>query len=343
MQNKEYFNWIDILKGLGIILVILGHLRVSHDLLNYIYLFHMPLFFFISGYLMDVEKYNSINQLVKKKTKSLLVPYITFSIISIICYSVFGEIDIDLSGTVLAFLEGKRNEIFYNVPLWFLLGLFVIEIMYFVFKKIIRNNIALLFLVILLNFVAVVVLKVIETPKWIWSIDTALYYLLYYQLGNLFKMYYSKINIKNTFNKMTIGIIVFLCVSFNLILLISPDQIQFVYNYVNVKREFLFIWLMFCGITGIVTYVSLSMFIKQLEPLEYLGRNSLIIFTLHYPIGIWAVDMLKVHLQFNIINSNVLSIVQLIFILLILKPIIKIINENFPILLGKGKFLSNKR
>ena len=343
VQNKEHFNWIDILKGLGIILVIMGHQRLSPELLNYIYLFHMPLFFFISGYLMNISKYNSIGHLIKKKSKTLLIPYITFSIISIICYSVIGQVDLDASATLQSFIEGKRNEIFYNVPLWFLIGLFVIEIMYYVLKKVIKNNGLLLLVIMIINFISVVILKVIEAPTWIWSIDTAMYYLLYYQLGNLYRIYSIKLADLKVVGKVAASLFVFICISLNLILLLSPDLIYFVYQYVNTERMFLFIWLIVCGTAGITTFVCLSKFIRNSKRLEYIGKNSLIIFTLHYPIGIWGLDMLKVQLQIDIIHSNILSLIELTIILLVLLPIVKIINTNFPILLGKGHFNLNRK
>lgn len=343
MQNKEYLNWIDVLKGLGIILVILGHLRLSPELVNYIYLFHMPLFFFISGYLMNIDSYKSFNQLVKKKARTLLIPYITFSIISIICYSIIGQSDIDVSKTILSFVEGKRNEIYFNVPLWFLVGLFVVELMFYSLKKVVGNDILLLTLTIIINFVAVVFLKVIETPNLIWSIDTAMYYLLYYQIGNLFRVYQNRINIKKTLNRATIGIFVFFGIAFNIMLLISPDLIYFVYKYVNTNRGYLFIWLILCAITGIITFVCLSMFIKKSTTLEYIGKNSLIIFALHYPVGILALDMLKVQLGIEIIHSNIVSIIEMTIILLVLKPIVKIINRNFPVILGKWRVSSTHK
>lgn len=50
--DREYWN---IVKGIGIILVVVGHLY--WDFTRYIYLFHLPLFFFVSGYLYNEEKY----------------------------------------------------------------------------------------------------------------------------------------------------------------------------------------------------------------------------------------------------------------------------------------------
>lgn len=43
------FLEIDIAKGIGMIFVLIGHLQVPSILKNYLYSFHMPLFFFLGG------------------------------------------------------------------------------------------------------------------------------------------------------------------------------------------------------------------------------------------------------------------------------------------------------
>ncbi len=49
---------IDVAKGIGCLLVLLGHsLYINKHLKNWIFSFHMPLFFFISGYLFNFDKY----------------------------------------------------------------------------------------------------------------------------------------------------------------------------------------------------------------------------------------------------------------------------------------------
>ncbi len=62
--------------GIGILLVVLGPQRVfrdsSHALYEAIYLFHMPLFFFVSGVTFRVT---SVGETVRKRARSLLVPY----------------------------------------------------------------------------------------------------------------------------------------------------------------------------------------------------------------------------------------------------------------------------
>ena len=53
-------NWIDIAKGITIILVIIGHLNVKwfpklDIVINEIYTFHMPLFFMLSGLTLKIK------------------------------------------------------------------------------------------------------------------------------------------------------------------------------------------------------------------------------------------------------------------------------------------------
>jgi fucose 4-O-acetylase-like acetyltransferase len=67
-------NWIDIAKGIGIFLVVLGHTGIPVKLSYWIYSFHMPLFFFISGMCFDISKYQSFKSILLKKSKTLLLP-----------------------------------------------------------------------------------------------------------------------------------------------------------------------------------------------------------------------------------------------------------------------------
>jgi acyltransferase len=49
-MNKR-IGWIDIAKGITILLVIVGHTLIGYKVNDYIYAFHMPLFFICSGLL----------------------------------------------------------------------------------------------------------------------------------------------------------------------------------------------------------------------------------------------------------------------------------------------------
>ena len=90
-KSNQRIEWIDALKGIGIILVLIGHCNIE-NINQYIYLFHMPLFFMISGFCWNVEKNRSIlfSDFIKKKFKAYVVPYLKVSAICFIIFDIFG-------------------------------------------------------------------------------------------------------------------------------------------------------------------------------------------------------------------------------------------------------------
>ena len=59
MNNNNRKQWVDIAKGMGIILVVLAHALDKESIIwRIINQFHMPLFYMISGYLYRYQKIN---------------------------------------------------------------------------------------------------------------------------------------------------------------------------------------------------------------------------------------------------------------------------------------------
>lgn len=80
LRTAQHLPWIDSAKGIGIAIVVLGHLLdAASPLHRFIYVFHMPLFFFLSGYLHTPEPDHALY--LKKKTARLLVPYAAFLLV----------------------------------------------------------------------------------------------------------------------------------------------------------------------------------------------------------------------------------------------------------------------
>jgi hypothetical protein len=85
MAIVQRVNWIDWGKAFAIYLVVLGHL-VSNDgiegrIHDFIYLFHMPFFFFISGLLFKIKE-NNIRDMFSRIWRSLIIPYIFLNLLS---------------------------------------------------------------------------------------------------------------------------------------------------------------------------------------------------------------------------------------------------------------------
>ncbi|RJE83630.1 hypothetical protein D3P07_25105 [Paenibacillus sp. 1011MAR3C5] len=83
MTTYKYtrLDWLDTAKGIGIVAVVIGH-SGSSILSSYIFWFHMPLFFTISGFLMKpATSWPDLKENVIKRLKQLLIPYISFFIL----------------------------------------------------------------------------------------------------------------------------------------------------------------------------------------------------------------------------------------------------------------------
>lgn len=88
-QRNNRVRYVDIARGISIICIILGHLGVS-SINRFVFTFHVPVFFLISGYFFD-EKSNW-KVFTGKKVKTLIVPYVTACLLIIISAVFFNQI-----------------------------------------------------------------------------------------------------------------------------------------------------------------------------------------------------------------------------------------------------------
>lgn len=130
MKNQR-IQWIDSAKGFGILLVVYAHLFEFGTSL--IYLFHMPLFFILSGITFREE---SLTDCLIKKGRSLLLPYIVFAILFVplrILYLFITE------GSMPSIGFHCLSRSFFDVPLWFLFALFGVTVLMTIVAKICRK------------------------------------------------------------------------------------------------------------------------------------------------------------------------------------------------------------
>lgn len=146
---KKYYDEINIARGIGILLVVLGHSFPSWEggiknefflyLFRFIYSFHMPLFFFLSGFVSykllvlksSKEKINGI----KSKLKRLIIPYLVISIPSLILKYMFADFayrKFNFNNSILNIILGENP----NGGLWFLYTLFTVSIIAIIFNKV---------------------------------------------------------------------------------------------------------------------------------------------------------------------------------------------------------------
>lgn len=122
--------YLDVLKGILIILVVLGHAiqatfpnYLHNFLFRFIYSFHMPLFFVISGFLTYRGMQGHDDKLMKRAVQ-LLIPFVCWAFISpLLTYGSF-----NMDKTVKALLYPDNG-------LWFLYNLFFYNAIFFLSER----------------------------------------------------------------------------------------------------------------------------------------------------------------------------------------------------------------
>lgn len=84
MRNED----VDVIKGVCIILMVIGHSGCPDILRSFIYCFHMPCFFLVSGYLFSEKYYLQPKQFVWKRCKSLYWPFVKWSFLFLFFHNI---------------------------------------------------------------------------------------------------------------------------------------------------------------------------------------------------------------------------------------------------------------
>lgn len=278
-MNKR-IEYLDIAKGILIITVILSH--SPWPFAQYMYWFHMPAFFIISGLLYR----DGID--FKKQFLKFYIPYFSFSAIDIL----FNFIMSPGTASVENFLLSFNNYIYGGKAAW---GVFwfipVLLISKFLFSKLKSNfKTPYVLLIIALGYIAVHVYSIKVIPNLItdineqyWlplDIDVVPLALTYYAIG-----FYSKNILSHLVTKSSLIISGIAC-----LLLIYMNTPCGIYFYMNMKDSYykaigwdlvfpLCFTIFILALSNNLVKGSLRSF------LNYCGANSLIIMYIHRPIG----------------------------------------------------------
>ena len=259
---KERYNELDLMKGIGIILVYLGH---SFNLPEFewtklflfigstIYSFHMPLFFLISGFLMNNGKEIKLKKYYTHKIKRILVPYFFINLIDFFPRTLFPNLVNSKFDIKEVFFKGTTIT-------WFIYTLFMIFMIFpFLEKYILKKDRYYLFgiILILVNY-----FKTFNKVE-IFSINVVVGYLVYFYIGYIIRSIYKNKIINGIWNKNVMFLI------FGVIFLIFSHK-SFYLNYFN---SIIF------ALMGILLTLNISLRIKEensiYDMLKFIGINSL--------------------------------------------------------------------
>lgn len=308
-------EYIDIAKGIGMILVVIGHTINGKTFPGtWIYSFHMPLFFILSGLCFSEKKYPTFFPFLRKRVQTLLLPCIYFSLL------------ITILSTLAKGTSTFTDLIYQNFPgaLWFVFTLFLAEITYYFIQKYSKTRVCLIIALLLSLTIGVTLNRFgFNLSHSICSTFTATFY---YGLGHLLKMA-PLLNI--TKRTKTILSFSLLCIP-GTIVLITNQTLSLRENHIP-RPEFFYIFLSILETLGllILSTFRIKRYIKKL--FLYIGNNTLTILSVH----VLFIQLSNQYIKPILSNFLLYKLFEQALIWLFVYISIEIINKKFKWLLGK--------
>lgn len=272
MERNQAF---DILKGIGIIAVIIGHLETLpyYPYRNFVFAFHMPLFFIIAGYFYKIKP---VKVCFKKDFKRLIIPYFFTSIIVLLEFSAYSLYKGDFSRFfeylfAIFFCSGSgHSSLIWPVvpcvgPIWFLVAMFWCKTVY----NWLKNH--------HVNTVTIGIISVLSTclDKYLinlpFCILPGLSAMMFFLLGDLCKEY--KFKHKTIVTLCCVPIFIF-CIFYSELFMVKCHYKYYPLDIIGA-----------CG--GTYLFYKLSTYIVQSKSkyiksfLTWFGVNSLIVLSFH--------------------------------------------------------------
>ncbi len=186
MTERARIEWIDILKLLGMFAVFCGHFGVgSGRLHDFVFCYHVPLFFFVSGIFAGNIDGLSFTDAVKKRFDQIMIPYAFLVILNMAALVLTENADlITYLRYVKQFILGIRNQI-PAAALWFFPCIFCMGVLFDILRRVCRKDILIFLSAVVLYVVSVTLFpnRPDVGPSWVWNIDSACHYMIYYALG----------------------------------------------------------------------------------------------------------------------------------------------------------------
>lgn len=351
MTDTKRISYLDIARGIGMVLVVMGHVTyINPALRHFITAFHMPLFFVISGILLEINREEEKNYklLIFRKLQRIMIPYLVFSLASFVVEGTRVMIKgLDEWNVVL-------RQLFQSVclqgvsTLWFLPALLISELLFIGLRK--KTN----------HIGTILICVGIVVGCYLLSDYEQLIY-PYHAVSRVFRLLHDVVSmvIRNLF---CVG---FICLGYYInrwlmkrmqsgwqdvisLLIFAIVGYVAIQNVGMADLRFMVIDslpLYILGAVGGSMAVILMCKCLQRVPIspvkkvpEFYGRNSLIIMVTHMDFRVLYISILLAERIYNRIPIHSLFcmlIVAFVFILEI--PIIWFINRYLPIILGKMK------
>ncbi len=288
-SRKKY---LDVAKFIGMFCIYLGHFGESAgNAYLFVFSFHVALFFFISGCTDSLSSDTPWYKHILKNIKSLLIPFYIFAILSLALRCISINSPSEILPSLVIILKGCVRGEFFASSLWFLTCLFVIKILFYFLRKLLRFKPLLLITATAFFIIATKLISpTIGIPSLIYNIDSACYYIIFYALGYCSFQLIDKLFAWNRLYKKILSICIGLaCLAFAVFLFFSEDPL----SYINGTSVIDLICSVIFPLIIIFLVLLISKLLEGVKLFSEIGENSLFLCGSEYSAKLLLLTLLQ--------------------------------------------------
>ncbi|MBR6283936.1 MAG: acyltransferase [Muribaculaceae bacterium] len=324
--QKQRLPYIDFMKGLCILLIVQQHIDIDHNFYPSIHpqlnpalqSFRIPMYYFLSG--IFFKTYNGFSDFLRRKVNNMIIPLLFFEVLALLVawpvamYKQSHGIDSTVGFSWMYIFDPFTIRAWhYTYPMWFLLSLFEVNVMFYLIQKYLSS---------VWRVVAVVFLAAMGYACAYWHVqlplhfDTALVGIPYFMLGWYVKQ--KDVLVPSKYDKW--GLYIFIPVMI---------VIFFVSAGIGINQQELPNWLQLYIVPfiAILTLFWACKNLPKIPVITYFGRYSIIILGTHV---VFCVQMRSVAQAFGIHDSQWVSFVAFLITMAVEAIIIAVLIRVFP-------------
>lgn len=289
-------DYMDIFRGLGIILMIMGHIGFGDTFDYFIHAFHMPMFFFVSGFFFSGKSPDKLKTIdyIKEKCKALIVPYCFFGLFHFVILCMTQRTGEEWKTLAHLFFINTTSLPIAGA-LWFLTAIFFTNVIYFLLDRYISDNRLKAVLVIILSLFGNFAPKLLPF-RLPYALDVSFVGIGLFHIAYILKQHMENKYIEKMFklNK---------AIWFISAVLITA--LIFVNGYVNMRTGLYAIILLFWinAIGACIVGINLSEYLAEIKingrtlaifsVIKRIGKNSIVYLCLNQIVLIWIRNIIE--------------------------------------------------
>lgn len=338
-KKKQRLEWLDVLRCIGMYLVVIAHASkgsTPDTYRYYIYSFHMPLFFLISGadyYLQTKSRQYDFMGMLKNKAKSLIWPYFTLNFFAfwiwILNFKVLSHSETSIPRLIYAIFYSHQEHVSaVSNATWFLLTLFLTAMTFYILQMWSKNDEKILTIIVLIIGSYGYSMSLHRSDFYApWHIETVPVALVLFLMGYLFIKHIDfMMELLGRWKRQILIFVccfcgAFCCAKYNVKISMA----------VNSYGNFMFFMGAVVGFS--ICCVLLAMWLPKLEILKFIGRNTIVFLAFHAPVFRFMENFSETTNAW--ITNHPIWVGTAVFILMI--PVAWVFDRYLPFLLGRKK------